>query len=249
MIKEKITKLLKKNNYKFFHIIKTESTMNDVRSYVECYKKNCLFLADEQIKGRGQRGNKWDSPPGNVYCSVSFDNFLGIKNHFLFSILIALSIKMTLDKFKVKNVFFKWPNDIFYKKKKFAGLISEIIKVSEDKSFVVIGFGINFISNKKFKTYNATYLKSFCDVESIEDFLLSFIKTLFLNLNLLKMEGENKFIKFFSKSLLFINEEIKILLPNNTLICGIFRGINVDGSLRLDIENKIEKIYNGRIQL
>ena len=76
------------------------------------------FLANQQTDGIGRRGSYWHSPSGNFYCSISIDNFLEIKDHFLYSILVCVSIKMVLEKFGVKKIKFKWPNDIFYEKKK-----------------------------------------------------------------------------------------------------------------------------------
>ena len=118
MAQNKIENISKKNSYLFFNTKNTTSTMNDVRNHLKNFKRNCIYLSNQQSEGRGQRGNKWESPKGNIYCSISFDNFLSIKEHFLFSVLIATSIKMSLEKFGAKYISFKWPNDIFYKKKK-----------------------------------------------------------------------------------------------------------------------------------
>ena len=118
MTKKKIKKFLDKYDYEFVHTKNTKSTMDDVRNHLINNNKNCVYLSDQQSEGKGQRGNKWHSPPGNIYCSISFDNFLDIKEHFLFSFIAAISIKMSLEKLDIKDIFFKWPNDIFYKKKK-----------------------------------------------------------------------------------------------------------------------------------
>ncbi len=48
---------------------------------------------------------------------------------------------------------------------------------------------------------------------------------------------------------MFLAEKITIKLDNNSTISGIFRGVNIDGSLQLETENKISNIYNGTIQL
>jgi len=48
---------------------------------------------------------------------------------------------------------------------------------------------------------------------------------------------------------MFRDESIKIILPNKSILYGIFRGIESDGSLRLEKNNTIEKIYNGTIKI
>ena len=249
MFKNKIEDILQKNNYEFIHLTSTSSTMFDVDNYLKKNSKNCICLCDKQTEGRGQRGNKWYSPVGNIYCSASFDNFLDIKEHFLFSVLISLSIKKSLEKFNANNIYFKWPNDIFYKKKKFAGIISKIVNINAKKSFIIIGFGINFISDPLLNKYKATYVKSFCDIKSIEEFFLVFFKVLFSNLRILKSYKKNQLIKIFSNSLMFLNKKINLVLPNGISKHGIFRGVNQDGSLKLEINCKIENIYNGSIKI
>ena len=249
MIQNKIKKILQEYNYNFFYKETTQSTMHDVRNYLKNYKKNCVYLSDHHTEGRGQRGNIWQSPPGNIYCSISFDNFLDIKEHFLFSVLISVSIKMTLEQFNAKSLFFKWPNDIFYKKKKFAGMISEVININQNKSYIIIGFGINFIQSLQLKNYNATFIKSFCNIDSINNFLLIFIKILFLNLKELHNGKKNNLMKIFTQSLMLIDKKICIVLSNTSQKNGIFRGVNDDGSLKLEIDNKIENIYSGSIKL
>jgi BirA family biotin operon repressor/biotin-[acetyl-CoA-carboxylase] ligase len=237
-----------KNNYEFFHKETTSSTMDDVKNFIKNKKKNCIYLSDKQINGKGQRGNFWHSPLGNVYCSISFENFLHIKDHFLFSVLVALTVKKSLEIFNAKNIFFKWPNDIFFKKKKFGGIISELIKVNS-KSYVIVGFGINIESSPKLSNYKTTFAKHFSDIKSKEDFLLVFFKQLFFKLSELQ-EGRKKYLmNEFSKSLLLFNEKILIINKNKEKNEGVFRGINDDGSLRLEKNGDIKNIYNGSIQI
>lgn len=249
MFEKDIEKIIKKNNYVFFHTKSTVSTMFDAKNYLKNYKKNCIYLSDKQLDGKGQRANKWHSPPGNIYCSFSFDNFLDIKEHYLFSVLVAVSIKMTLNKFNANDIYFKWPNDIFYKKKKFAGIISEIVQNNQKRSNIIIGFGINIISAPIIKNYETTFIDSFCDIKSINNFFLTLVKILFSNLAQLQQGKKNDLINFFSKYLMFIDKKIKITLPNNIEKKGIFRGINNDGSLKLEMEDGIESIYNGSIKI
>ena len=237
-----------KNNYEFFHKETTSSTMDDVKNFIKNKKKNCIYLSDKQINGKGQRGNFWHSPLGNVYCSISFENFLHIKDHFLFSVLVALTVKKSLEIFNAKNIFFKWPNDIFFKKKKFGGIISELIKVNS-KSYVIVGFGINIESSPKLSNYKTTFAKHFSDIKSKDEFLLVFFKQLFFKLSELQ-EGRKKYLmNEFSKSLLLFNEKILIINKNKEKNEGVFRGINDDGSLRLEKNGDIKNIYNGSIQI
>ena len=53
----------------------------------------------------------------------------------------------------------------------------------------------------------------------------------------------------FIKSLMFIDENITITQLDKSILSGIFRGIDSDGSLQLEKDNIIENIYNGTIKL
>ena len=246
---KKIKKIIKEQKYEFIHKESTRSTMINVKNFLDIKNKNCIVLSDQQTAGKGRRGKSWHSPKGNIYCSMSFNNFLNLKNHFLFSILTAVSIKATLEKFNAKNIRFKWPNDIFFKNKKFSGIILESYKISEDKSYMIVGFGINVESCPKVLEYSTTYIKKFCNVESLTEFLLVFYEILFLNWKLLNNNNYKSLVNIYKKSLMFLAEKITIKLDNNSTISGIFKGVNTDGSLQLENENRISNIYNGTIQL
>ena len=246
---KKIKEIIKKQNYEFIHKESTHSTMINVKKFLDINNKNCIVLSDQQTVGKGRRGNSWYSPKGNIYCSMSFNNFLNLKNHFLFSILTAVSIKKALAKFNAKNIKFKWPNDIFFENKKFSGIILESHKVNEDKSYMIVGFGINVESSPKVLEYSTTYIKNFCNVENLTEFLIVFYEILFYNWKLLNNNNYNSLVNIYKKSLMFLAEKITIKLDNNSTISGIFRGVNIDGSLQLETENKISNIYNGTIQL
>ena len=121
---EKIKKIAANNQYEFVYKKKCKSTMLDLKELYNIKNKNYIIISEEQTNGIGRRGNIWHSPKGNIYCSMNFNGKIKINDFFLFNILIATSIKKVLEKFKLDNISFKWPNDIFFKKKKFCGIIS-----------------------------------------------------------------------------------------------------------------------------
>jgi len=249
MIEKKIQNIAKDNNYDFIHVDSTASTMLDVKNFLNINNKNCIFIADKQTDGVGRRGKYWHSPIGNLYCSMSIDNFLEIKDHFLYSILVCVSIKKVLEKFGVKKIKFKWPNDIFYENKKIGGMISEIVKVGKFKEYMIVGFGININSSPDIKEYPTNYLKSFCNIKNINDFLVLFFEFFFVNLQNFRIKNTKDIVNTFARSLMFRGEKITIILPNKSILSGIFKGIEPDGSLQLKKNNIVEKIYNGTIKI
>tara|TARA_B100000029_G_C17040780_1_gene765825 strand:- start:189 stop:605 length:417 start_codon:yes stop_codon:yes gene_type:complete len=74
-----------------------------------------------------------------------------------FSMINPVIVSEIIKKFcKNKKISFKWPNDIFVNGKKISGILQEVI-TCEEKKFLIIGVGINIISNPKINTdYKAT---------------------------------------------------------------------------------------------
>ena len=247
MISKSIKNIVYENDYQIFHLKSTLSTMLDVKNYLEKNNKNCIFLSDVQTNGRGRRGNKWESPIGNLYCSISFDNFLKAENHYIYSMLMSVTIKQSLNKFDIKDINFKWPNDLVFNKKKFGGMILENYYVNTSK-YILAGLGINIKSSPKIKNYPTTHLNSIDKIININNFIKVFFEILFFNLNNLKKRNY-KIINLFEKSLLFYNEPIELVISNKEVVSGVFRGINKDGSLKLEINKQIKNYYNGSIKL
>ena len=228
---KEIENLAKLNKYNFIHLNSTKSTMLEAKKYLDKKNTNCIILSDEQTQGRGRRGNIWHSPKGNLYCSITFKNYLDKKEHFLFTVILAISIKLALKEFNAKNIYFKWPNDIFFKNKKFCGIISETHYTDQSNNFIISGIGINIKSSPHIEKNPTTYVEKFCQINSISDFFKVFLKILFLNLNYLILKKNNYLINQFKNSLMFLGDEINLKLNNDLIITGTFLDINSDGSI------------------
>ena len=244
----KIENILQNNSCNYIHLNSTTSTMDDAKKYLEKFHSNVVILADEQKNGKGRRGNIWISPPGNIYCSIALNNTIPINEHYLFSMLTAVSVKFTLENFGANEIKFKWPNDIFFKNNKFGGIILETHNSKNNNKYVIIGIGINFASSPSIEDYKTTFIKKFVKINNKLIFLYNFLNNFFFywrNYNERKKEISSKFYN----SLMFLNEKIEINTGNNRSIKGIFKGIKYDGSLILDKDNELVSIYSGNIKI
>lgn len=244
---DKIKEILKNNKCNFININSTVSTMEDAKLYLEKSESDLVILANEQTKGRGRRGNKWISPPGNIYCSIALNNTIPVNEYFLFSILTLVSIKNTFESLGVHEIIFKWPNDIFFENKKFGGMIIEPYSLNKDNKYVIIGIGINFLSSPLTCMYQTTYIKKFIQIKNKSIFLEIFFKNFFFNWKNYTKE-KNIIVSKFKNSLMYLNQRIEIKTNSNKKIVGTFKGINNDGSLILDKGDKLVSIYSGSIK-
>ena len=83
-------------------------------------------VANCQTEGRGQRGNSWESEAGKnlLFSTVLYPTALEAKKQFYLSMLTAISIVDALGKY-TDGFSIKWPNDIYWKDKKIAGVLIE----------------------------------------------------------------------------------------------------------------------------
>ena len=134
-----------------FEIFKFKSvtSTNDVAINLikkEQKKVGCIY-ADKQTKGRGTHGRVWISGKGNLFGSIFFplqDNYPPFNEFSIINpIIISDVIKYFCDE---NNINLKFPNDVFVNKKKICGILQEIINL-DNRKFLIIGIGINVISN------------------------------------------------------------------------------------------------------
>ena len=134
---------------------KVKSTNDEAIKIIKSKKnKKGIVISDLQTKGKGTMGKKWVSQKGNFFASIFFELKKNMPKANEFSIINPLIIKKILNKYSKFEVKVKWPNDLLIKSKKVCGILQELIKL-ENRSFLIIGIGINTIkspNDEKFKS-------------------------------------------------------------------------------------------------
>ena len=172
--------------YKFNKVTSTNDIAIDL---IRKKKKLSGYIyADTQTKGRGYRGRKWISKTGNLFSSLFFslkENYPGFHE---FSIINPIIVSNVIKNFcDIKKINFKFPNDIMINKKKVCGLLQEMITF-DDKKFLIIGIGINIISNpninNKYKATNILYeTNNKPKIEEIAKLLVRVYENFFSHIN------------------------------------------------------------------
>ena len=175
-----------------FEIFKFESvtSTNDVAiNLIKEDKKEigCIY-ADTQTKGRGTRGKEWISTQGNLFGSIFFPLKKNYPPFNEFSIINPVIISSVIEHFcERKNISFKWPNDVFVNGKKICGILQELI-TSNSKKFLVIGIGVNIVSNPNINTkYQTTNIlsetKKKPSIKEIVNLIIFSYEKFFINLH------------------------------------------------------------------
>ena len=109
---------------------------------------NNIVVTDFQTSGKGQGKNVWQSEDGkNLLFSVALDmSFLKAENQFLLTQMVSVTMINVLKKYlPEESLFIKWPNDIYFKDKKIAGILikNEIKGMMMGTSIIGIGLNVN----------------------------------------------------------------------------------------------------------
>lgn len=104
----------------------------------------CVCVAEHQTAGRGRRGRQWVSPFGqNLYLSVLWHYQNGPAAIAGLSLALGVAVVRALQALGLNEVGLKWPNDIYYKQRKLAGILVEVSGESGGPCHAVIGLGLN----------------------------------------------------------------------------------------------------------
>ncbi|SFC77681.1 biotin--[acetyl-CoA-carboxylase] ligase [Flavobacterium phragmitis] len=101
--------------------------------------------AENQTKGKGQMGGKWQSEIGkNLTMSVLVKDFLFDNEQvFNLSVAVSLAVSEVLKSLNIPDICIKWPNDILSYNKKLVGILIENTIKSDGRIVSVVGIGIN----------------------------------------------------------------------------------------------------------
>lgn len=107
-------------------------------------EEGSMVIADFQTGGRGQMGNSWFSSKGDnlLFSLLIYPESVKANEQFIISRIASLAIKNTLDQF-THDIRIKWPNDIYWKDKKIAGILIENDLQGDRIDNSIIGIGIN----------------------------------------------------------------------------------------------------------
>ena len=238
---------------KHYSIIKKNSVQS-TNSYLKNISQEktisdfTIVIANEQTEGRGQLGNSWQSEKNkNINMSV-YKCFcdLEVNYNFYISIAVSLSLYEAFKSYSIKDVKIKWPNDIYVKNKKIAGVLIESSVNRGKITSAIIGIGIN-VNQKEFK--NLPQANSLCNILNKELDLesLFFILTSKLEITLLDIYNkEFKKLKHSFESNLYRKDVLSKFKFNDIMEQnGIIKGINKIGQLKVKFGDTI-KTFNSK---
>ena len=106
-----------------------------------------VFFADHQAQGRGRRGKTWLAAPcHNLLFSVLVRPPEGSTPPAALTLAVGLGVRAALGAVSATSLGVKWPNDVLAGPRKLAGILCEGVFEGKRLSAIVIGIGINVLS-------------------------------------------------------------------------------------------------------
>lgn len=193
-------------------------------------------VAEYQQAGRGRRGRQWFSPFGsNLYLSMYWRLEDGPIAAMGLSLVIGIVTAEVLQQSGANDVRVKWPNDLYLKDRKLAGILVELMGKTGDTAHIVIGTGINLVMQSPDPAVvNQGWINLRDAGVKIDRNLLAakLVNSMRQSLALFEREGLAPFIERWKALDNFIDRPVKLLIGDRE-IPGIARGIDQQGGCYL----------------
>jgi BirA family biotin operon repressor/biotin-[acetyl-CoA-carboxylase] ligase len=132
-----------KNIHHFYKIGSTNVAA--MQAAAEGAPEGSVFLAEEQLAGRGRGAHTWHSARSTgIYCSVILRPAMAPSEALIFSLAAGLAVRSAVAEIAPQlHADLKWPNDLLLEGKKFCGILTEMNAEVTRVRYLVAGIGIN----------------------------------------------------------------------------------------------------------
>jgi BirA family transcriptional regulator, biotin operon repressor / biotin---[acetyl-CoA-carboxylase] ligase len=213
-----------------------------------------VFLAEEQIAGKGRGGNEWHSArSAGIYCSVILRPQLPPSDALVLSLAAGLAVQSAIHSIDSRlHPDLKWPNDLLLDGKKFCGILTEMNAEATRVRHIVIGVGIN-VNQRKFPddvrdTATSLLLASGTEWSRVE-LAAALLKSLDREYRDLvaKPEARESILRRFSEASSFVRGR-KVRIEENGGFEGITEGLDARGFLLVRSGDRVRTVLSGTVR-
>ena len=216
-------------------------------------------LAEFQSAGRGRRGRSWLAPFASGLC-LSFGWVLREPPAELAALTLAVGVATlrALARFEVTELALKWPNDVLQKDRKLGGVLCELRAEAGGPAYAVIGVGLNV---RLPAAARATILAAggLAPVDLAEALAPApcpprsrLAAALLDELTRMALEFEARgfapFVPEWRRADALCDRPVRVIAHSATRD-GVARGIDGDGSLRVELDGRLERVSSGEVTL
>ena len=230
-----------------------DSTNQYMMSRLADWQKGECLLAECQTSGRGRRGRQWVSPfAGQMIMSLYWRLESGFAAAMGLSLVVGVALAETLQALNYPDVGLKWPNDLYARGEKLAGILVEMSAIAGGSCHVVVGVGLNLTMPVELGAHIGQPWTSLARLRSepLQRNLLTatFIQNLRRALESFEQDGLAPFVERWNRLDIYRNKPVQLTLGEQQ-ISGVVRGINPQGGLVLERNDTLEVYMGGEISL
>lgn len=220
-----------------------ESTQNLARAAAEeGAAEGTLFIAEQQISGRGRMGRSWVSPRGKgVWMSMVLRPKVPIHFAPQLTLLTAVALCRSLKRLTALPIGIKWPNDLLIDGKKISGILLESAAEDERLRYVIAGIGISV--NLDESDYpdglleKATSLRISSGLKwAREDVIAEFLKEWEQLYVLYQEQGFGPIVTLWEALSVSLGKPARLVTPQGDFV-GIPIGLDESGAIRIKLED------------
>jgi BirA family transcriptional regulator, biotin operon repressor / biotin---[acetyl-CoA-carboxylase] ligase len=207
-------------------------------------KEGSIVITDYQYRGKGQRGNVWETQAGKnlTFSLVLQPKFLDVSEQFYLNMMVSNSIMKLLQDY-LPDMKVKWPNDLVVERKgKIGGILIENIVGSSGWEFAIVGIGLN-INQNQFGVGTATSLAKLTgnhfDLRELFRMLIAMIEQSYIHLK----KGKRAEIKRDYLNHLYLLDKWEVFSQGENEFEGKITGISEDGKLLVELRDGKEKFF------
>lgn len=232
-------------NYHYIHFDEIDSTNSYLKNTYKLLDNFTFVSADYQSKGKGRNDRVWESVKGlNLMFSILIKDPKLLNESAFLSIMIAVEVSKVLERYNIKNVSIKWPNDVLVNDKKICGILLE----GQLPNYLVIGVGLN-VNQKDFPfnlrrpaTSINNELNKEIDLEEIKEKLFSNI------INNLNKLNKDEYLSYVRKHNYLLNKRVKVNI-NQQLFIGEVIGIDDNFNIQILSNDLLLHVDSGELEI
>jgi len=238
------------------HYYKIASTNSEaMRCAAEGAPEGSVFLAEEQLAGRGRGAHNWHSArSAGIYCSVILRPAMPPSDALIFSLAVGLAIRAAVMEIAPQlRVDLKWPNDMLLGGKKFCGILTEMNAEAARVRYLVVGVGIN-VNQAKFPAELreiATSLKIETGTEwSRVELCAALLKSLDREYRSFVEDAgaRDAIVRRFEENSSSVRGR-KVSIEENGGLAGVTEGLDERGFLRVRTAEGLRTVVSGTVRI
>jgi len=212
-----------------------------------------VIVSDRQSAGRGRRGRAWLSSPESSLTFSLLWRFSGNASRLSgLSLAVGLGLAQALEKLGAAGVRLKWPNDVLLESGgAFAKLAGILIELSSDRrgTQAIIGLGLNLDAPEGDLPQPAAGLKQAGVQVGRHEVLAAILASLADALDAFAVEGFAGKKSEWQRYHAWQDQLVQLLGDNAEPLSGRCLGVDEDGSLLLETDHGVERVFSGDVSL